>query len=322
MALSVEGQKCPVCDGYLFDEDDVVYCPVCGAPHHRDCFKSVGHCGLEHLHGTENEYSKTKSENSDINNKTEKAAGNTEPVSPLGSQVVIKTVCPACKTEYDSNLKNCPNCGTPAPQMFTPFGSPISLDPLGGVPADANLEDGTSAKEVVVYTAVNTPRYVKKFFFLNKKNKLSWNWAAFLFPNSWFFYRKIYFPGVMFFILMAVSSVLALAINMVVGGMTFSGGEEMANYIVSNIETINKLPLILSFAGAALNLVLRIVAGLTGDWSYRKNALERINLAKSNSDSDDSETVRIHKMGGVNLFLALLGLMGIQWIQYFILALL
>ena len=35
--------SCAVCNAYLFEEDDVVYCPVCGAPHHRECYNSIGH---------------------------------------------------------------------------------------------------------------------------------------------------------------------------------------------------------------------------------------------------------------------------------------
>ena len=31
MSISVEGEKCPVCGAYLFDKDDVVFCPECGA---------------------------------------------------------------------------------------------------------------------------------------------------------------------------------------------------------------------------------------------------------------------------------------------------
>ena len=49
-------KSCALCHAYLFDEDDVVYCPVCGAPHHRECYNSIGHCALESTHGTENQY--------------------------------------------------------------------------------------------------------------------------------------------------------------------------------------------------------------------------------------------------------------------------
>ena len=37
---------CAVC-GKEFDENsDVVVCPVCGTPHHRECYKQLGHCAI------------------------------------------------------------------------------------------------------------------------------------------------------------------------------------------------------------------------------------------------------------------------------------
>ena len=60
MSLVYSGESCVYCKAKLFDEDDVVYCPVCGAPHHRECYNDLGHCALEQLHGTENEYSREK----------------------------------------------------------------------------------------------------------------------------------------------------------------------------------------------------------------------------------------------------------------------
>ena len=32
MSLNTEGVSCVRCHAYLFPEDDIVYCPVCGAP--------------------------------------------------------------------------------------------------------------------------------------------------------------------------------------------------------------------------------------------------------------------------------------------------
>ena len=56
MSKKEQNKSCVLCHAYLFDEDDVVYCPVCGAPHHRECYNSIGHCALESTHGTENQY--------------------------------------------------------------------------------------------------------------------------------------------------------------------------------------------------------------------------------------------------------------------------
>ena len=44
------GIPCAAC-GRLFEEgDDIVVCPVCGAPHHRECYEKLGHCALEERH--------------------------------------------------------------------------------------------------------------------------------------------------------------------------------------------------------------------------------------------------------------------------------
>ena len=53
MSADLKGKTCGVCHAYLFPEDDVVFCPVCGAPHHRECYNKIGHCALEEAHGTE-----------------------------------------------------------------------------------------------------------------------------------------------------------------------------------------------------------------------------------------------------------------------------
>ena len=58
MNLDNEGLSCVYCKAYLLSDDDVVYCPVCGAPHHRECYESLGHCALEELHGTDRQYSR------------------------------------------------------------------------------------------------------------------------------------------------------------------------------------------------------------------------------------------------------------------------
>ncbi len=38
-------QKCPVCENEFLPTDDIVVCPLCGTPHHRECYKKNGECG-------------------------------------------------------------------------------------------------------------------------------------------------------------------------------------------------------------------------------------------------------------------------------------
>jgi len=50
--MNYYGSGCPHC-GIAFDpKDDIVVCPECGTPHHRACYKDLGRCANEALHGT------------------------------------------------------------------------------------------------------------------------------------------------------------------------------------------------------------------------------------------------------------------------------
>ena len=44
------GFHCPICGGVFTDQDDVVVCPDCGAPHHRECWTQRGHCAYQDRH--------------------------------------------------------------------------------------------------------------------------------------------------------------------------------------------------------------------------------------------------------------------------------
>ncbi len=315
MGVTVEGQKCPVCDAYLFDTDDVVFCPECGAPHHRECYHSIGHCALEGTHGTENQYKRVP-----ISDKGEKIGG----ADPLktASEVTQKT-CPHCGEEFEGRGNICPYCGKPITQQQTPFGTPIvTIDMMGGVGTDETIDD-IPATEVRDYVVVNTPRYLPRFKSLNTNNKFSWNWAAFLFPNAWFFYRKIYFPGIFFYLLTLLTSTMASAINLVLNQMpdeALASYAAMGAYFAENLSAVQPTILIIFTLGSLLNIGVRVFAALSGDWFYRTSALSRIRKIKE-TDEDDPDlplTLRLRKGGSVNPALGMLGLFSLQWIITFV----
>ena len=82
MSLNTEGVSCVRCHAYLFPEDDIVYCPVCGAPHHRECYNQLGHCALEEFHGTDRQYDKVKAR------EEEQAAAE----MPMNSSMVLNVI--------------------------------------------------------------------------------------------------------------------------------------------------------------------------------------------------------------------------------------
>ena len=42
--------KCVHCDSIFTETSDVVVCPLCGSPHHRECWKETGKCTNEDKH--------------------------------------------------------------------------------------------------------------------------------------------------------------------------------------------------------------------------------------------------------------------------------
>ncbi|MEE1006612.1 MAG: RING finger protein, partial [Acutalibacteraceae bacterium] len=101
MSLKTEGVTCVRCHAYLFDDDDVVYCPVCGAPHHRECYNELGHCALEALHGTDNQYDKLKAAEETVP-ADEAERGHT------GENAEGEITCQMCHESYDFSLNACP----------------------------------------------------------------------------------------------------------------------------------------------------------------------------------------------------------------------
>ena len=336
MGISVEGQKCPVCKGYLFDNDDIVFCPVCGAPHHRECYNSIGHCALEGDHGTEKQFKLSDLNKTDDEDKMSEPPKTAEDETPadlsgenppgVGENPGMKegfTVCGNCGKTYSAKEDKCPNCGSENRLVVNAFGMPVAIDPLGGV-KKTDETDGITAEEYMNYVRVNTQRYVPKFFSLKKKNKLSWNWGGFIFPHVWFFYRKMYYPGIMFAILTVVASGLSAAFLLTSANIpqeVLAGSySTMANYIMDNLNNISITPLIISSVGWLLGVAIRIVAALFGDYMYKRSAESAINSVREKADEEydmKQYAYELQKKGGVDLAMGLLGLFIVRFGTYF-----
>lgn len=315
MGISVEGEKCPVCGSYIFDNDDLVFCPECGAPHHRDCYAAIGHCAYADKHGTDQEYKRI----GNVGKKAEEDKNDDkEPRYSGEPRTEAEITCRSCGEKVPYGSKHCPNCGTPViAQAYTTFGTPIIMDPLGGVSPEENIDD-VPVREVKEFVAINTPRYLPRFKRLNEKGKSSWNWAAFLFPHAWFFYRKMYLPGILFFILSALSSALSSAYYLLVNTFpneAVATTNDMLMYMLEHFDTLNKLPIYISAAGLVIGIIIRIIAGFTGDRIYRSNVLEGIRkVKKEGAEYNVPLTVELRKKGGVNISLGMVGLFALQWI--------
>lgn len=295
MSLNNEGISCVRCKSYLFEEDDVVYCPVCGAPHHRECYNALGHCALEELHGTENEYSRQRNEIAE------------EPKEEQTENTGNLTVCEMCGGEFDPQLNACPHCHSPNMKKMAGFSQ---FDFLGGVPAEYDLGGGVTANEAKQFVSSNTHRYIPKFAVLNKRNKVSWNWMAFLFPTGWLLSRKMYKAG----IITAVLSIAATCLSIpFVSALNLESSAIMANNIhaiTEQIPEIGTAAFVLFAIGVAFEWGIRIVSAIFGDYIYKNYTISTISKIKS--DGLDKVT-EYRKKGGMSLFMFIIGIMIIQY---------
>ena len=303
MSLNTDGVSCVRCHAYLFPEDDIVYCPVCGAPHHRECYNQLGHCALEEFHGTDRQYDKVKA-------REEEQAAAEMPNTGENAEGLI--TCQMFHEKYDFALNACPKCG--APNIAKAGGSFVNFDFLGGVPADYDIGDGITADEAKRFVAANTPRYIPKFAVLNAKNKLSWNWLAFLFPCGWMLSRKMYKNGIIAGLLTVISSLFYLPFMNAINNLGTTPGETQAQIMQSIYEHLPKMGaavIAALLAGFVLNIAVRILSALFGDYLYKQYAISSIKTIRAESEDMDYD---YRKKGGVNIFLFLLGTMAVQYL--------
>ncbi|MBR5011657.1 MAG: hypothetical protein IKY12_03790, partial [Clostridia bacterium] len=167
----IKGKKCARCKAYLLDDEDVVFCPVCGAPHHRECWKDE--CACADRHGTDEQWTEQE-ENSADNVNTE---DNYQPETDNGDSQI--EVCRRCgRINFPAGDK-CVYCSAPLPKThhhntehFDPLGNSapmgnsmpvfMRIDPLGGVFPNEEI-DGIKAGEVAAFVTANTHRYIPTF---------------------------------------------------------------------------------------------------------------------------------------------------------------
>lgn len=306
MSFNTEGEKCPVCHAYLFEEDDVVYCPTCGAPHHRECYNSIGKCGLSELHGTDAQYDVAKA-------AAQKAAEEkkSEPAFSVESDADDK--CRMCGNPISREEKRCPKCGAPNVAAMDGF---ATYDFLGGVPGDMDIGEGVTANEAKRFVAANTPRYIPKFASMKTGKKLSWNWAAFLFPCEWLCARKMYIFGIIVGILTVAASLMSVPMLFALESAGILSGESM--YSASNISAIadsigelGNATILLMMAGVVFDLAIRLIVALFGDWWYRNQTISCIKRMRAESEDMDRD---YRRLGGVNLYALLIAIFATQYL--------
>lgn len=279
-----DNEKCPVCNKQFAENDDVVVCPECGAPHHRECYNKAGRCfyEAEHKDGKrwEDRRDEQRREQEDTDKKKCPKCGAQNPVDgifcqvcgyPLRNSAPEEDVPPFTGGFYGAD-----------PINFTPF-----TTPYGGVSPDEDIE-GVTAKELALFVGENSFYYVPKMKEIKKeKKKVSWNWSACIFSFMYYFNRKMYLTGTLLLALYIITLVPSFvftyyimmnnADQLVNGtllyGMLDYSGLEILSYI-SNIARV-------------VWLGITVVSGLFANKLYTEFVYRRIKSVREQSGGAD-----------------------------------
>lgn len=306
MSLSYKNQKCAVCSAYLFDEDDIVYCPVCGAPHHRECYNNIGKCGFDHLHGTDMQYRKEDAPEAEPEIQDSKPALSSD------------KVCLGCGMNLERGARYCNNCGMPANIDPKVSGAPFVLgafENTAPIKDDTPIDEGVTVKDAAKIVRTNAFRYIPKFVKLGAQNKNSWNWAAFLLPHGWFAFRKMYKESVIVSLLSIVSVILNFPLNLAIANLPLANENirnylELAEYYASFANEIGGLPILLSFIGLVMGLAVRIISGIYGDYIYKQRVVASANLIK---EAEEKEALS-EKLSGTSFLGFFIAVLAVEFI--------
>ena len=100
--------KCDGCGKVFLDDDNIVVCPECATPQHRECYNEKGGCVNGHLHSEDFQW------------QGEKVATEKTPSAPAEKreETVRDLVCPNCHYANPHGSTSCHKCG----MKFTLFG--------------------------------------------------------------------------------------------------------------------------------------------------------------------------------------------------------
>lgn len=293
------GTKCISCKEIFKDSDDVVVCPVCGTPYHRECYNKEGKCINIGLHESSDSW---KPEYEQFNSEDEQSAQTVR--------------CIRCGAENPQQGLFCQKCGMPLSsggnhyrpfnsdnQNMNPrdferqFGAGGGVNGFNTVVLDENTElDGIKLDDYANYVGKNPLSFLANFVRFSKTGgKVALNFGALIFPELYFFYRKMPWLGVvfmMFTVLFSIPSIIMLG----------QSGIDGYSLLSTTFDVNGNDFLMISSICSYLEMGLRFLSGLFGSYWYFLKAKKNITDIRSKNPSGDEGLIKqaISQKGGTS----------------------
>lgn len=332
--MDYKGIKCPVCEKPFTENDDIVVCPICGAPYHRACYAEKGTCIFTELH-----------------EKGESWAPPPPPNAPDTASEIKDKECPNCGTLNAHSALFCNICGTsltgspnqhrnsgytaqndprnnggcvyPPPTMggvprgFS--GIPFAFDPMGGANPMELLANNVTYGDASKLVQQNSGYYMSVFKYMNTYRRSKFNFSAFLFSGGWLLYRKQYKSGIIVSVLMFLLFIANILLsNLVVSPILL---EVIDSYGISAseityIQLVNILTQYLTdnpmqyllfctpLICYALMLAIMIFTGVRGNRMYMNHCIRTVQDIKRTTLNESDSAMVYATRGGVNTAVA------------------
>lgn len=329
-----ENERCPVCDRLFTADDDIVVCPSCATPHHRQCYKELGHCANKSMHSEGFVYKADKSEPEQVQEPESTADEQND------SEQTVR-YCTFCGTQIDKSAPFCYSCGN---KQDNPEYGAESM--LGSTPAyndNGETIDGVRVSDIVAVVKTNVQRFLGKF---KSQSRISWNWGAFFFGPYYLMFRKMYRPGIL---VMALNLIVSLVVNglyieQLSAVVSFVSSEQfMAMRTNPTTEFLNEFTAVVTDAMPAmlilssLNFLISFVLALIADSLYRNRVMDIIKKYEKNSKAEaeaitqmpsffkdqmnmneESRASALSRMGGTTIFSPVLAYFALELIMQII----
>ncbi len=303
---------CDGCSKIMHEDDDIVVCPECGTPQHRECYNKNKRCVNGHLHAEGFDWRTANAE--------------PEPAPDAQSQdnnrpIKIEVLNAEEQSEMVGGMSDLPLPGISI--------APVLTDGQGLKSEDEF--DGIKVSEALTYTQISAGRYLKKFYKnRGKKHLFSWNWAAFIFSPAWFFFRKIYNLGALFLALTVACALVATPFAETINENYDSYEEKYTAYYEAKLafaensndetqsaytkaseafyaKTVELFPSVAVYSALTF-LIPNTIAALIADGGYRRKMLEDIAIAKRATQDEKILKYSLLRRGGVSMFAGLAAL--------------
>ncbi len=309
--------KCIVCSEVFAEGDDIVVCPECGTPYHRDCWNKEGRCVNTELHergfSWQPVYENAESEQTeDIPHRCPRCGAQAEEGQLFCSECGMPLMQPNGESAPFNNMyapphandsfSNAANGGTNA---FNNYDMPNSQAGPNGFGAGMTVRqiklteesdiDGIRLGDLLEFAGRRSVSIVGSFIkFAKMRMKTSINIPALLFPELYFFYRKMTKEGIFFMLcafLLSIPQLIYFGQSGDLGMVLFNTGIDLSSRTFMNVVSI------CSFA----NSILSIIAGLFANYRYYQLARASILKIRADETLDEDEIrQRIRMSGGTS----------------------